>query len=459
MAFGEQQSGADPPDAVAATSDAPPTSGPGVDGSSAQLDATITLQSASTLHLVLPGDRDTLAGELQSDGRIGLSLAVPGGVNRLDGTAGFNGPLRLSIPLPGAGGTLEIPATLDGTAGLHMDAPGCVRLDIQGVITAPLVLRLPLADGLGELSLDAELDGDATLGMGLPGGQGQLQAHVRVAGTLALRIDLPHGHGRLTARGTISTPLTLSLVLPDGRAKFGVHDTVSVETTLRLRLPHGGGVEAASPIDTRLDGMLFLPSGRGELQATAPIMTRIHLDRLQLPQLGAPLSLDVRLEGAAELTTELPDRATRLRAFFTAALPLAPIVQLLQSEVERHVRVERMDIMTPHLHGAHDLALQLYVVVRRAVLAELQITAHLRIDPRSKQVELRSVHAEGLNAAGRAAAWLYINPRLLRSLRNTLLFDPFGTLPDGASIEALGFKAAARDELSVEGVVAWQYSL
>ena len=401
------------------------------------------------------GPPDALAGELE------LRLPMLGGTSTLattatvDGELGFKGRFTLSIPLPGTT-KLDVPAMLHGTAGLRTEDPGCVRLDVQGTIDAPLALRMPLPESLGELDLDAALSGDATLHMALPNGHGQLQAHLRAAGPWALRLDLPDGRGRIGARGTLSTPLTLSMLLPDGRVKLGVHDTVAVETTLHAWLPHGGSIDTSGPIDTRLDGVLFLPSGRGELQATAPIRTLIHLNQVVIPQLHTPLTADIRIDGAAELTTDLPGRGIQARASFTAALPLSPLVRLLRSEIERQVNVEHIEMLTPHLEGTHEVALPLYIVVRRAVQAELLATAHLRIDPRSKQLVLRSVHAEGLNVAGRAAAWLYINPRLLRSLRHIRLFDPTGALPPEARIEALGFKAANRDELSVEGVLAWR---
>jgi hypothetical protein len=50
---------------------------------------------------------------------------------------------------------------------------------------------------------------------------------------------------------------------------------------------------------------------------------------------------------------------------------------------------------------------------------------------------------------------LYLNPKLFRSLRHTQLFDPSSVLPAAARIEALGFKAASRDVLTVEGILAW----
>jgi len=423
-------------------------------GRAAQLDATATLRSTSTVRLAFPDQRGTVAGELQTDGRVQLTLAIPGGVAGLDGDIAVDGPLTLSIPLPGQAATIELPAILKATAALRTDAPGCVRLDAQGSIGGPLVLRLPLAGGRGRLDLDSTLSGDTTLVMALPRGLGQLQAHLRAAGRWALRLALPAG-GHITASAAINTPLTLSLVTPDRRAKLGLHDTLTANTALHIPLPRGGSIEMSCPIRTRLDGVLFLPSGTGELQAGAPIEATVRLNRVAIPHMRNPLTMDLHVAGAAELTIDAPARGTRLQAHFAAALPLAPLVRLLYAEVEHHVRVEHMELQTPRLIGAHDVALPLLVVVRRGVLAEIRVVAQLRIDPRSKQVELRSIHAHGLNAAGRAAAWLYLNPKLFRSLHHMQLFDPSGVLPAAARIDALGFKAASRDALTVEGVLTW----
>lgn len=470
MALREQGSGTDPPEAApgqvelhlpilggrgtlatSAAVEMQPAGGAGASGSFGRLDATVTLQTTSALRLALPGDRGTMAGDLNTAGRLRLRLALPGRVERLDGDITIDGPLAFSIVLPAGAGTLTVPATIDATAGVRTTAPGCVRLDAQSSFNAPLALRLPLLDGHGTLEMNTTLSGDATLGMALPGGHGQLQARLLAAGPYALTLALPDSLGQIAARGAISTPLTLSLVVPDGRAKLAVHDTITGDLALRMRLPRGGSVDASAPIHGRLDGTLWLPSGQGELRASVPLHSTVHLNKIVIPQFHRPLTMDVQIDGVAELALDRPGRGTQLRAHFEAELPLAPFVRLVHAEVARQVPVEYVELLPPRLISAHEVALSLYVEARRGVLVRVEATAHLRIDPRSNRIELRSVHAHGINAAGRAASWFFLNPRLFRALRHSRLFDPSGVLPVGARIEALGFKAASHEALIVEG--------
>jgi hypothetical protein len=241
------------------------------------------------------------------------------------------------------------------------------------------------------------------------------------------------------------------MVVPNGRAKLSAHDDITSEVELCVALPGGGEITARGELHSRVHGVVFLPSGHGKLQAAAPINTIVRLKEIALPHSQGALTVDIGLEGAAELTMEMPGHNAQLRLHFGATLPLAPLVRLVRHEVERHVRVEYFEVGPPWLAGAHDLVVPLYVEARKGVLAKVEIIAQFHIDPRSKLVELRSVQAHGLNAAGRAAAGLYLNRKVFKSMRRTRLFDPFTMLPPQARIDALAVKAASADAIVIEG--------
>ena len=425
--------------------------GAGTSDGSGQLDATVTLRNPTELRLALPEGRGSIVGALGTDGKMRLKLAVPGGVEQLEGEVVVNGPLVLSMPLPGGDATLETSAAINGTTTIRTTAPGCFRLDAQGAVNAPIALRLPVPGGRGDLDVNVALTSDATLRMALPGWHGQLQAHGLVTGQAALTLALPTGSGQITTRNSISTPVTLLVVMPDGRAKLGADGSVTSEVELNLVLPRGGQAQARGTLQSRVHGVLFLPSGRGKLQADAPIHTILRLKELALPHMRGVLTADISIDGAADLTIGMPGYAAQLQLRFEAALPLAPLVRIVQAEVERHVRVEHMEVRHPRLSSPHDLALPLYIEARKGVLVRIELTAYLHIDPRSKQVELRSVHGRGLNAAGRAALSLYLNRKVLKPLHGMRLFDPSTMLPPMACIDALTFKAGSPDGLVIAG--------
>ena len=196
-----------------------------------------------------------------------------------------------------------------------------------------------------------------------------------------------------------------------------------------------------------MNGVLFLPSGRGKLEAATPITTITHLKELALPHGRGVLTVDIGIDGVAGLTLDMPGRAARLRLRFETTLPLAPLVRLVRVEVERKVGVEHMEVGSPRLSSPHDLALPLYIEARKGVLARVELTAPLRINPGSRQVELQSVIGRGLNAAGRAACSLYLNRKVLAPLPGTRLFDPSTMLPPTTRIDALAFKAGSANGL------------
>ena len=415
------------------------------------LDATATLRTPAVLRLALPDDRGMIVGELHPDGQVRLTLAVPGGVEQLDGSIGIKGTLGLLLPLPGTVVPLELPATLDATADLRTTAPACFCLDTQGTVALPLALHLPVPGNGGALDVNVMLDSHATLRMALPGGHGQIQAQGLGVGSVALMLPLLAGHGHITARGSIRTPVTLSMIVPDGRAKLRVYDDITSEVELRMALPGGGEIDARGMLPGRIQAVLFLPSGRGELQATTPVHTIIHLKDIPIPHSHGVLSADLDVDGTAELAIEMPDRSTHVRLRFEAALPLAPLVKLVHAELESQVHVERIEVRPPDLIGPDEVMLPLSVEVRKGVLVRVDVTAHLRIDAHSKELELWSVHAHGRNTAGRAASRFYLNRKVFKPLRHILLFNPSTMLPSTARIDSLAFKAASPDALAIAG--------
>ena len=420
--------------------------GAGSSRGTGQVDATVTLRSPAALHVELPHGRGVVSGKLDTDGQVQVKLAIPHGVERLDGEIAIDGPLGLTIPLPAGAATLELPTRLDGTVDIRTTAPLCFCLDAQGNVAGPLALRLPVPGG--ELDLNITLSGNTTLRMGIPGGHGQLQAHGHATGPVALTLVLPANRGHIIARASINTPVTFSMVLPDGRAKLAAQDTITSEVNLHVALPRGGQIAASGAIHSLVHGVVFLPSGRGELQATAPIHTTVHLKQIPIPGSNAPLTVDIGIDGTGEATMDLPGRGANARLCCEVTLPLAPLVRLVRAEVERQVHVERMELRPPHLTGPYELALPLYVEARRGVLVRVEVIAHLHIDPASKQIELRSVEAHGLNAAGRAASTFYLNRRVFKPLRHIRLFDPSTMLP-AARIETLAFTSASADTVVV----------
>ena len=197
--------------------------------------------------------------------------------------------------------------------------------------------------------------------------------------------------------------------------------------------------------------MLFLPSGRGELQATTPVHTIVHLNAIPIPHRRGVLTADIDVNGTAEVAIDMPDRSSHVRLCFEAALPLAPLVKLVHAELESQVRIERIEVHPPDLIGPDEVTLPLSVEVRKGVLVRIDVTVHLRLDPHSKQLELWSVHAHGRNTAGRAASRFYLNRKVFKPLRHTLLFNPSTMLPSIAHIDSLAFKAASQDALVIAG--------
>jgi hypothetical protein len=143
---------------------------------------------------------------------------------------------------------------------------------------------------------------------------------------------------------------------------------------------------------------------------------------------------------------------------FEAALPLAPLVRLLYAEVERQVRVEYMELGRLRLMSAHDLVLSLYIEARKGVLAKVEVTAHLRIHPGANHLELLSINAHGLNAAGRAASAFYLNPKVFKPLRHMRLFDASTLLPPEARVESFALKSVSPDTLVLIGAMTFAVS-
>ncbi len=415
------------------------------------LNATATLRTPAALRLALPDDHGTIAGDLHPDGQVQLKLAVPGGVEQLDGSIRIKGVLGLLLPLPGTAITVDVPTAIDATADLRTTAPACFCLDTQGAIALPLALHLPLPGSGGALNVNVTLNSHATLRMAIPGGDGQIQAQGIAAGSVAFMLPLLDGHGQITARSSISTPVTLSMVVPDGRAKLGARDDVTSEVELSIVLPGGGEIDARGTLQGRIQAVLFLPSGRGELQAATPVHTIIHLKDIPIPHSHGVLTADLDVDGTAELAIEMPDRSTHVRLRFEIALPLAPLVNLVHAELRSQVRVERIEVRPPDLISPDEVMLPLSVEVRKGVLVRVDVTVHLRLDPHSKQLELWSVHAHGRNTAGRAASRFYLNRKVFKPLRHTLLFNPSTMLPSTAHIDSLAFKAASPDALVIAG--------
>ncbi len=113
--------------------------------------------------------------------------------------------------------------------------------------------------------------------------------------------------------------------------------------------------------------------------------------------------------------------------------------------------MERIEVRPPDLISPDEVMLPLSVEVRKGVLVRVDVTVHLRLDPHSKQLELWSVHAHGRNTAGRAASRFYLNRKVFKPLRHTLLFNPSTMLPSTARIDSLTFKAASPDALAIAG--------
>lgn len=360
----------------------------------------------------------------------------------------LQGEMTLRFPLPG-GVTLELPAVIDMSAGVNPLAADCSCLEANGTVEAPLALRLPVLEGQGEVDLNLALTSNASLQMALPGRHGLVQANGLAAGPLGLRLSLPDKSGTLTANGSIHTPFTLAMVVPDGRAKLSLQGSVNAQVGLNTALPDGGTIDLAAELDCRVQGIGFLPSGSINLKASTPIHTTIHLKALPIPQTERALSLDIGVEGTADL--EMPENHARLRLQFAASLPLKPLVALIRDEVERQVRIEQMILQPPRLLGAHDLELVLYVEARKGILAKVEVTAQLRIEPRSKQIVLRSIQARGYNPAGSVVGRFFLNRKLFRPLRHTRLFDPSTMLPAEAHVDDLRFQSATSDALVIAG--------
>lgn len=376
-----------------------------------------------------------------------------------DGPSGaLKGTLTLRLPLF-TGVTLELPATLDMAAGISTLAPDCMCLEAQGTVEAPLLLALPLIDGQGSLDLDIALSSNASLRMALPGRHGLVQATGLATGPVVLALALPQGSGTISARSLLATPFTLTMVVPDGRAKLGVAGSVSGEVKLKALVPGGGQIDVSTPFDGHIEGVVFLPSGRSDLTATIPVHTTVHLNALPIPQTESALTLDIAVDGTAALSVEMPEHKAHLRTHFAASLPLAPLVELIRSEVAQQIRVERFELRAPRLIGAHELELTLYVEARKGVRAKVDVTANLRIDPRSKQIELQSIRAHGRNATGSIVGSFFLNPRLFRPLRHTCLFDPATMLPPGMRVEALSFRSADTDALVIAGEIAYEQQI
>jgi hypothetical protein len=285
--------------------------------------------------------------------------------------------------------------------------------------------------------------------MALPSGHGEITAKGVANGPVAVALPLPAGRGQVRAQGSVSTPYTLVVVTPDGRAKLDAQGIVTSDVVFDMAMRDRGRVQARVPIKgpTNLD--LILPEGRGHFEMATPISTVVRLRDVLIPEIEEAFNIDIDANGAGELAMRLPERAGEVRLRLEIAIPLAPLVRLACVQLERWVRVERLWLRAPHLDGAHDLILPLYVEARRGLLAKVEVVANLYIDPKRQQLQSWSVRAHGLNTTGSAVSSLYLNPGLLRQFNRQMLFDPATMLPRGATIHSLAFRSATRDRVTL----------
>ena len=406
-----------------------------------------TLQAPVGLKLALGEGRATVDAEIATNGTAKLKLGVPDRLADLAGEVSLKGQVRLAVPGPG-GQSLDLPVSVEGTAGVSTTAPGAFCVDAHGTIGAPIRLQLTLPGGGGQVDVDIVANGKTDLRVALPSGHGQVQARGLAKGPIGLSVSLPGSQGYVRATGAIRAPVKLAAVLPEGRAKVGAEGIVDAQVEARAGLPRGRGwIEAQGRLKGPASLDVIAPDGRGELKAGAPIRTTVRLREIAVPNVDTPLDIDVDLNGAAELAMALPGRDGQLRLRLEAAIPLAPVFRLVLAEVERHVQVERMRLLPPRLEGEQDLTLPLYVEARKGVLAKVEVTTDLYIDPRTRQLVLWEIDAHGANAAGQAASRLYLNRKLFRPLRRTVLFDPATMLPPEATLHALCFRSASTEAI------------
>ena len=380
--------------------------------------------------------------EIDANGQVQLKIGDQGHIDQLAGEVLLNGQVGLTLAQP-EGERLEVPVSVNGTASMRMTSLGAFCLDAHATVVAPIKVQRALLNGRGQVDADIVLDGKTNLSVGLPSGHGQLQATGVAKGPVSLAVSLPDRRGYVRAKGTIRMPVTIAAVLPEGRAKLGAEGMVDSDVEAGASLPDTRGrIEVRGTLKGPASIDLIIPEGQGRLKAAAPIRAVLRLKELAFPNLHTPLDLDVNLNGVAELAIGLPECDGQLRLRLNAAIPLAPVLRLVRTELEQHVQVERMRLHPPRLVAEKVLVLPLYVEARKGVLAKVEVTTELHLDPETKQLVLWEIVGRGANAAGQAASRLYLNRRLFRPLKHMVLFDPATMLPPATTLHSLCFRSA-----------------